>query len=431
MLNQFQTRHVKVESNVTESDKLLSLVKEVSEKFNLNRNQKLILYNLMQVHGPSRLARESSGIHMYLPSPIALEKDGKIELYKKHLSLNLDKLKKTEDKIALCHKYNVSYSVDELLSMSHIEKRCGTVVKRVLNTYDSRAGLIHDEDGNVIHEPAGDVIPINKLPEEHPAVQYILNRTGGAFSPDILYEHFRVSYCANPSSVKKYYKYPNDFDKSPMGRIVFFVDQIGKERGWQARLIEFEDDDHVFIWNGYKNLFYPVYIKSDRLLKEGRTDEVDYNPKTGKPKDLSILNPYRKINGFTLPKYLISAGSSRNEAILGYDAAERLARKNETRNLFITEGPFDATRIFHAGYPAVALMGKYCDITQVRVMTRYFKNFYVVGDTDDAGKVMMDNVHETFLRSNILVNKISVPNDYKDVAEMTVDQVRKMIDSYT
>jgi hypothetical protein len=46
---------------------------------------------LSKIHGPVLVASEKSGVHLYMASPKALEQFGKVELRKRHLSVNASK----------------------------------------------------------------------------------------------------------------------------------------------------------------------------------------------------------------------------------------------------------------------------------------------------------------------------------------------------
>ena len=59
--------------------------------FDLGEEIARLTHKLVAIHGPGRIARERSGVHLYLPSPVCLERYGEEELYKKHMTVNLTK----------------------------------------------------------------------------------------------------------------------------------------------------------------------------------------------------------------------------------------------------------------------------------------------------------------------------------------------------
>lgn len=414
------------EQKQTESE-IDEAIMVASRNFNLSRDQTALLSKLTRIHGPVRLSREKSGLHFNFASPEGIKRDGAIELQKRHCSLNADKYvkdPKKNDMVGMCHKYNIKYSVSELLSMLDLYQRIpnNTKVDFRPNRIDFRAYLSYDKYGNAIPESVGTVIPVTELSEDHPAIIYLKTRKGGAFDPIKLYEHFRLSYCSKHNPERKYTIMPNGFTKSPEGRIVFFMDQHGKERGWQARLIEIDHEHKKYYWNPFKEAFLPVYIKSSHLPDNQR----DKNSKNIE-KEWTLLSPYADFEKFTMPKYLIATGSERNTVLLGFDGANKLAKDKGFRGLFLCEGPMDAARIYQCGYPAAAVMGKYISKNQANLAANSFDFVVSVSDNDSAGSDFLDWFNKTFTNIGIPVYNLIVPDPYKDAGECPTDILSKHI----
>lgn len=392
-------------------------VRVAAKNFNLSEEHTLLLQKLTKIHGPVRVSRERNGIHYNFASPAGIEKDGSIELQKRHCSLNADKYVADpykNDMVALCHKYNTRYAVSELLAMKNIDLRIpqGIKIDRRANMRDPRASLKYDEYGNPIPDNVGNIIPVNKLPPNHPAVVYLSSREGGAFSMDDLYRQFRCSFCTASNPEKRFLSMPFGFKKSPEGRIVYFIDQHGKERGWQARVIEWEHEGFLYYWNPSEQLFRPVYVLSSNIPSTLR--DLDVN---GEPKKWTLLPEFRQFKDFSLPKYLIATGSERNTVLLGFDGSLSLSKDTGFKGLFICEGPMDAARIFQCGYPAAACMGKYVSVNQINLAANSFDFVVGIGDNDDAGSSFMEGFKASCLQCGMRHFTLPVPNEYKDAGE--------------
>ena len=112
---------------------------------------------LAAIHGPVRVAAESSGLHLYLASPACLEEDGLIELTKKHLAVNVDKWFRGEEWCALCMKTETPYSVNDLVSMQSLEARGYQDVQRevTVQAKDNAAFLEDDGRGHMVPKSPG------------------------------------------------------------------------------------------------------------------------------------------------------------------------------------------------------------------------------------------------------------------------------------
>jgi DNA primase len=111
---------------------------------------------------------------------------------------------------------------------------------------------------------------------------------------------------------------------------------------------------------------------------------------------------------------------------MGLDAAVEFNQKlNLTKpTACIVEGPLDAARI---GPGAVALLGKYMSERHADLLVRKFKKLIVVADNDKAGQEMAKRIKELMSERRAEVVFIDIPDQYKDVGEMTYEAAIEMI----
>src|ERR1019366_4210417 len=94
----------------------------------------LLAEKLASIHGTVVISRESSGCHLYMASPAALEQDGARELEKRHLAVNADKHfglgawrsswgTYDADNTGMCMKTEKPYRVSTLKAMQPIHRR--------------------------------------------------------------------------------------------------------------------------------------------------------------------------------------------------------------------------------------------------------------------------------------------------------------------
>jgi DNA primase len=86
------------------------------------------------------------------------------------------------------------------------------------------------------------------------------------------------------------------------------------------------------------------------------------------------------------------------------------------REVYITEGEFDAISMWQMGYPAVALGG--CTITKKQIdLLSYFRRVILFMDNDKPGREAADKIKNTLMSHGYDVS-IYQPNGYKDANEM-------------
>lgn len=328
--------------------------------FDLGEDMERLANKLIAIHGPGRIARERSGVHLYLPSPICLELYGEEEIYKKHLTVNLTKACDGGKWVATCHKESKNYSIEDLLYMPRLEERGFTSVSRSMTSISAKEeDLQEDDHGVLVPKLEMHTTPLRDLPLDHPAMLYLRQRdmadpTTLSFLTTCLEAAFCTAYWG-----KKYANIYPGLANSPAGRLILFCRQMGSIQGFQGRVIEYvsPEDGSVF-------LLHPDCMRWMRY-KDGRGELLT-----------------AKAN---LAKYLTAYGTVRQRTLYGYDAACAFVEQTGRRYCVLVEGPLDIARI---GPPGVALTGKYISADQVRLLVSRFDEFVVATDDDDSGNTL-------------------------------------------
>lgn len=367
----------------------------------LTEVQMTLANDLSRVHGRIRVAREASGLHFYMASPICLEQDGAVELTKLHLAVNVDKfLDRHRTFAAMCMKTGQTYAVPNLLDMPPLSERGFSQTKaEVIMMEENRDALEQDARGNWIPKGPGELIPVNQLVEGHPAIDYLLSRN---YDPDMLYSQFRASFCVKENSDVYYRRLINGFKATPQGRIVFFIDQYGIQRGWQARILDMVEDNEdgsqtQFVWHPYQERWVAV--------QDRKSPEVPW-----------VLRP--NWEAWDPPKYIIGTGAKRNQCIMGLDAALRCVTDGKLRDsrgrsfCILSEGALDAGRY---GSPGVASMGKYLSPDQARILSECFQRVIYVPDNDKAGVIAREKFAKAMAQHpDVKAEVFPLPDQFKD-----------------
>lgn len=381
---------------------------------------------LVNKHGGGRLSQEAKGLHLYLPCPKCLEEKGSRELDSKHLTVNVDKYfsagrfknqpAKKAKWSAMCHKDNAHMmSVEQLLQYPSISLRGYDSEVRLTIAVQDESSLVNDGKGNKIPRHPGKVVSLKELPTSHPAVEYLLKR---GYDIDSLHRQFRTSYCyeewpeEEPSGASQGWKYkrlPGGWKDTPQGRIIFYVDVHGVQKGWQARLIDKVEGDWRWYWHPYDNQWEAVEYKQDDtfVMRE------DYT---------------RGLFKWKPSKYRTATGCHRNQIVMGFDAAMRWNADNNIKTpiVFIVEGPLDAARI---GPPACAILGKSLSTEQAQLL-RPFKKIVIVMDNDDAGRTGIIRAQNILGPMGLDYDICHIPEKFKDVGEMCYLDVARMTAPY-
>ena len=377
------------------------------------RKVKILANALAKIHGSIVIRREEHGLHLYMASPTGLEKDGSKELQSKHLTVNADRYfglgqwtnrvgSYNRESSACCHKYGTKFTVSQLKNFPPLEDRgIKDASHQVYNNAVSREKyLIDDGKGNRIPLHPGETIPIQELPMDHPAIEYLLSRD---YNIDILAKQFRCAYCyaetPEDPEIKLYYRrLPGDFKDTPQGRLIFYIDVKGVQEGWQARCLEKIEGNEKYYWHPYKNEWELVFVNKDDtwLLRE------DWH---GCP------YPWK------ISKYRTGNGVARSRVVMGYDAASAWNDNVQLRlrTCCLSEGPLDAGRI---GPPGLAFLGKYLNAEQGALIAKAFKRVIFIADADASGQESKKSVYRA-LAGKVELEEVTLPKGVKDLGEMT------------
>jgi len=100
-----------------------------------------------------------------------------------------------------------------------------------------------------------------------------------------------------------------------------------------------------------------------------------------------------------------------------------LHRVKASKTVYVVESSFDAIRLDQVGFPAVATLGANVSSSQIELLKRYFTGIVLVADNDDAGTIMSERLTE---KMGNLVTIVKPDQGYKDIGDMTDDQIRKL-----
>jgi len=100
-----------------------------------------------------------------------------------------------------------------------------------------------------------------------------------------------------------------------------------------------------------------------------------------------------------------------------------LHRVKASKIVYVVESSFDAIRLDQVGFPAVATLGANVSSSQIELLKRYFTGIVLVADNDEAGAIMSERLTE---KMGNLVTVISPDKKYKDIGDMTDDEIRTL-----
>jgi len=359
--------------------------------------------SLIKIHGSVRVANEASGLHFYLACPECLQQDGEAELYKKHLAVNVDKYLTGQQHGVLCMKCGWTCEAVSLQYMPPLEER-GIVHKAEVVKFHgvNKDYLEKDHLGIMVPRNPGTIIPIYQLPPEHPAREYLALRD---FAPQPLWEQFECSWCEKENPDLFYRRQPGGFRITPQGRLIFFCFQNGSKVGWQARILEFDEDGKRFFWHPYRNEWVHVLSHdpaSDRWVPREGYEDWDH------------------------AKYWTAPGTRRNTVVMGFDAALRWNQEqgrtmHGQRIGILTEGPLDAGRL---GAPVMAILGKTLTADQATTVAEKFYRILVIGDNDKAGAKMKESVQRQLLSKQVRFDFLDLPDCFKDPGSLSQSEAK-------
>lgn len=359
--------------------------------------------DLARIHGPVNISSGSSGIHIDIPDPEVLMEDGLKELNRKRLSINAEKYfgigrydvdeyptpenrqlyrdfrsKNFEVPCVLCMKTKKRWTVAQLLGMLPLKRRLPHIKVSHRVTIGSMCkDMVYDENGNIVPNWVGDTIALTKLPKDHPAVQYVLNR---GYSPEVLESQFEACYCykclPEDRSLGRFYpKLPGGMRQCHQGRIILTIRMNGVRKGYQSRIIDKVENGNYYIWSSEEKWLLIKRMRSDGMLEE--------------------LYPATEIfpRGFDVAKYLNASGSKRNELLMGYDAAVKFNEGRPYKHSYciLCEGPMDAARL---GPPAIAILGSSLSEMQATFLRDKFGYICTCMDKDKAGQACLEVINK-------------------------------------
>lgn len=332
---------------------------------------------LAEIHGHVHIAREENGIHLYMASPKCLENDGEIELSKRHLAVNATRAlglgaggvsvatgnARKRDSCACCMKTRTPYRLTQLLAMKPLSERGLSKVSSGVTSGNVERVLIMDQNGVMIPPGPGATIPVVDLPPGHPGRVYLERR---GYDPVILWEQFRASWCEreleNPSQYGIYYRnLPLGFKATPQGRIIFFADVYGVQRGWQGRVLDMVDEEGriKYYYHPYRECWVACEVKNENGKWVPNADAAS------------------GLMKWDMAKYLNAKHSSRSECLLGFDSA-----RASGRTLILVEGPLDSGRF---GPPSIPLTGSTLTEGQANLIAGEFDRVCYIPDNGTAG----------------------------------------------
>jgi hypothetical protein len=381
----------------------------------------LLAEKLKHKHGDVRIAREKHGFHIYIASPICLQRHGRMELDKKHLAINAEKYlglgewrrsKGTynADSCALCMKTRTRYKISDLMLMPNLAARgIPTHDAFKVQVNDTSRALVKDTNGNMIPDVPGKTVPLSSLPPDHPAIQYL---TGRGYDIPQLVSQMSVDFCVEeaPEDATKgrfYRRFNGGFRDTPQNRIIFYADIHGVRKGWQARYIEHVADNTRYVLHPYNNSWCAVAKKVD-----GKWEK---------------LPPYGELD---LSKYKTAFGAKRNEIVMGLDAAVRwneTFRRGKPYVCSLSEGPLDAGRV---GPPGLAVLGKSLSDNQAKLIATHFKRTLIIADNDKAGQELKQNMIAQLSQYIQDMPVLVVPSPHKDIGDVPAAEALGMVGPY-
>jgi hypothetical protein len=392
----------------------------------LRPDQCRFINRIVERHGGGILFRskKQQNIELQVADPVLLEQDGDKELLSRHLYINIDKVTNEQhNRAACCIKDGRVYDVRELLQMLPIEDRSLNIpkskVKRRVSVIDRLQFMRRDDAGNLVPQGPGECTPVDALDADHPAAQYLLSR---GFNLTVLVKQFGTAWCHTENPNLPYKSLPGEFSATPQGRIVFFIHQLGVERGWQARRLERYKGNELQFWHPYHEQWETVAVKGTN--------------------GLSVLPRYSgqtigKAPGVILKqKYVIGIGVEKSQTLMGFDAAREWCKTNNKKTVGIVEGVLDAARL---GPPFCSIMGLQLSTNQSALVANHFDRVIYTSDNDvntyddgrkDNATLFCESVESVLRSKNIELVKAPPPPDAEAAGDMSVEQVKTFKEKY-
>lgn len=385
------------------------------------REVELAARKLAKIHINVRISNESSGWHIYFPSPYALQRDGAKELNSMHGSVNMDMYlgtgdfegKPRNDNCGKCHKYDKKYRLSDLLDMLPLPMRGVPGTKDAKSRIStSKYPTTRDSKGVEVPFPAGRCQSILTLPPDHPVFEYLRYRR---IDPFKLYAWTPVSFCdrelvPDDRNNRYYPYYGHGFRLTSQGRLIFHGTMEGSEVIWQGRMMD--------VWRGDRYYMYHPYENRYKALGRRKPDgSVFYNDEKAEFVARQMI------------RYWSSPGAKRGRCLMGWDTAVMYDKARQEAGLpsgyvALAEGPLDAARV---GPPAVAVLGKALSSDQAGIIANRFRTVVLLKQRDKASDAFEESARRHLGRYDVTVITAPLPDTIKkDIDEADYDTARNI-----
>lgn len=123
------------------------------------------------------------------------------------------------------------------------------------------------------------------------------------------------------------------------------------------------------------------------------------------------------------PKYRYQTGMRKGQILFGLWRLPQVLPK-----LVLVEGPLDALWVQEAGWPAVAILGSsVSDYQAALALKRGVRKVILCFDNDEAGKRAEEQATRLFRREGLWVLRVQLPRQYKDIQEVPIQRVPKLL----
>jgi len=198
------------------------------------------------------------------------------------------------------------------------------------------------------------------------------------------------------------------------------------------RLREHEETSKISVNYWSDSMLAPYYngVMSKYIFDRGFSKEIlkeygiGYDRRT---KDIVI--PARDENGKLVGvirrsttggiRYINSLGFQKKSFLFGLD---KIIIDTGNKKVFVVEGPLDVIWMAQAGIPAVGLLGSDLTDAQAQLLVKYFFTVVMVLDNDKAGIEGIEMARKK-LSGKVIILKGVIPEDKKDVQEMSLEEV--------
>lgn len=397
--------------------------------FKLSQQIQRLLTRLLMIHYTGKLhVIDSNHVELSIPDPELLQEDGPKELSSKHLYINLSKFAaEGHNHAARCVKTNKFYNIKDLLEMRPIEMRHRDRSYKWYLSWDPEPFLKNYKNKDILSaamvfgdtSPSestwvspGELIPVDALPVNHPAVAYLNDR--GFTDMTSLVKQFNTSFCVKENPQLKHLKLGKDTKDyvvdpfkffTPQGCLIFTALQLGKPKLWQARVL----DRQV----GNDKLLYAHFVDDPYGRISGYYKVAE---KDSQGKFIPIEGVYPSI---AKKKYYLSPGSKAGNVLMGFDAAREfnLERTPGSRVIGLCEGVMDAARM---GPPFCAYLGGSLSVGQLKLISNgMFDRIILAVDHDTVGNSTASKLRRSIsMLGGISVDELDYPLAYKDLGEI-------------